>query len=54
MEITGQYTVCPVAKGRRNEAVNRGVLVLIGPQRLLWDPKNGRKLLLGTEGTFMG
>ena len=21
-------TVCPVAKGRRNEAVNRGVLVL--------------------------
>ena len=25
-----------------------------GPQRLLWDPKDGRKLLLGTEDTFMG
>ena len=24
-----------------------------GPQRLLWDPKDGRKLLLGTEDTFM-
>ena len=25
-----------------------------GLQRLLWDPKDGRKLLLGTEDTFMG
>ena len=25
-----------------------------GPQRLLWNPKDGRKLLLGTEDTFIG
>ena len=25
-----------------------------GPQMLLWDPKDRRKLLLGIEDTFMG
>ena len=47
---TGSFT----ASGLRNEAVTGLFLDFWGPQRLLWTPKDGRKLHLGKKHTFLG
>ena len=41
------------ASGLRNEAVTGLFLDFWGPQRLLWTPKDGRKLLLGKKHTTL-
>ena len=47
------YTGCPDRCGLRNGALTEMFLDFRGPQRLPWDPKDGRKLLLGKKHTFM-
>ena len=47
------HTGCPDRCGLRNGALTEMFLDFRGPQRLPWDPKDGRKLLLGKKHTFM-
>ena len=48
-----QTTGCPDRCGLRNGALTEMFFDFRGPQRLPWDPKDGRKLLLGKKHTFM-
>ena len=45
-------TGCPDQCGLRNWALTEMFLDFRGPQRLPWDPKDGRKLLLGKKHIF--